>query len=84
MPQAFGQPAGWLGQQVDAERLAVTDVPFIGDVPAVATATHWLQHAGGLAEALQLALANAQVATEVRPTPATMSRTREHKGRYLT
>jgi hypothetical protein len=71
LPSTCGQLTGWLDSQSDADHLRATDGPFAGDVPAaVATATHWLRHAAGLAEQLRPAFGNAQVAIWGLLTPA--------------
>jgi hypothetical protein len=63
LPQTYRQLANWLDQQAEAQRIQAPDGLFTGDVPAaVATATHWLQEAGTLAEQMRLALENALVA----------------------
>jgi hypothetical protein len=62
LPQAYEQLARWLDQQAEAQRIRVPEGLFSGDVPAaVATATHWLQEAGSLAEQMRLALSNALI-----------------------
>jgi len=65
VPQSCAQMARFLGLEVDRGRvIAEEGQPFAGEpVAAVATAAHWLQQAGQLAELLRDALGNAQVAT---------------------
>jgi hypothetical protein len=65
LPQTCEQLVGFLEREVEHDRVvAVAGQPFEGEpAAAVATAAHWLQQAGGLAEQLRLALQNAQVAT---------------------
>jgi hypothetical protein len=62
LPQAYTQFAKWLDQEADEQRVLVPEGLFTGDAPAaVATATHWLEEAGTLAEQMGLALANALI-----------------------